>query len=218
MTSAAAARGLMAFCQVDVQKSARRSGRAHLRASTLVCLLTVTCNTVDIGCVHLMAAGRVIGCTPRLGLDAAAHLASSGLITVDADTGICSCQALADVLKVVHFRPKEGFCTCYDRTLHGTCCHLQAAPLLAAFVGVELPAAAHHVAGDSETVSAAPVSYTPLRAHETVLDFVCRLLLAKKTVAMLNGSATSSTPSCAVSSSPALPTAWSCSPTLASIT
>jgi tRNA (cytidine32/guanosine34-2'-O)-methyltransferase len=30
-----------------------------------------------------------------------------------------------------------------------------AAPLLAAFVGVELPAAAHHVAGDSETVSAA---------------------------------------------------------------
>ena len=25
-----------------------------------------------------------------------------------------------------------------------------------------------------------PVSYTPLRAHETVLDLVCRLLLAKK--------------------------------------
>ena len=26
----------------------------------------------------------------------------------------------------------------------------------------------------------APVSYTPLRAHETVLDLVCRLLLEKK--------------------------------------
>ena len=31
---------------------------------------------------------------------------------------------------------------------------------------------------DKETV--APVSYTHLRAHETVLDLVCRLLLEKK--------------------------------------
>ena len=30
------------------------------------------------------------------------------------------------------------------------------------------------------TVSLAPVSYTHLRAHETVLDLVCRLLLEKK--------------------------------------
>ena len=29
-------------------------------------------------------------------------------------------------------------------------------------------------------VSARPVSYTHLRAHETVLDLVCRLLLEKK--------------------------------------
>ena len=29
-------------------------------------------------------------------------------------------------------------------------------------------------------VSAGPVSYTHLRAHETVLDLVCRLLLEKK--------------------------------------
>ena len=29
--------------------------------------------------------------------------------------------------------------------------------------------------------SAGPVSYTHLRAHETVLDLVCRLLLEKKT-------------------------------------
>ena len=29
-------------------------------------------------------------------------------------------------------------------------------------------------------VASAPVSYTHLRAHETVLDLVCRLLLEKK--------------------------------------
>ena len=32
----------------------------------------------------------------------------------------------------------------------------------------------------AESVAAATVSYTHLRAHETVLDIVCRLLLAKK--------------------------------------
>ena len=31
-----------------------------------------------------------------------------------------------------------------------------------------------------ELSKTAPVSYTPLRAHETVLDLVCRLLLEKK--------------------------------------
>ena len=30
-------------------------------------------------------------------------------------------------------------------------------------------------------ISIIPVSYTHLRAHETVLDLVCRLLLEKKT-------------------------------------
>ena len=34
---------------------------------------------------------------------------------------------------------------------------------------------ANNIGGDS-----APVSYTHLRAHETVLDLVCRLLLEKK--------------------------------------
>src|SRR5665811_1162457 len=33
---------------------------------------------------------------------------------------------------------------------------------------------------DEQVVSLAPVSYTHLRAHETVLDLVCRLLLEKK--------------------------------------
>ena len=32
----------------------------------------------------------------------------------------------------------------------------------------------------SMTIPIAPVSYTHLRAHETVLDLVCRLLLEKK--------------------------------------
>ena len=33
---------------------------------------------------------------------------------------------------------------------------------------------------EGDKVNAASVSYTHLRAHETVLDFVCRLLLEKK--------------------------------------
>ena len=33
---------------------------------------------------------------------------------------------------------------------------------------------------DKKTISAITVSYTHLRAHETVLDLVCRLLLEKK--------------------------------------
>ena len=32
-----------------------------------------------------------------------------------------------------------------------------------------------------------PVSYTHLRAHETVLDLVCRLLLEKKTISQAKG-------------------------------
>ena len=33
---------------------------------------------------------------------------------------------------------------------------------------------------DYEEIAKTPVSYTHLRAHETVLDLVCRLLLEKK--------------------------------------
>ena len=36
------------------------------------------------------------------------------------------------------------------------------------------------VVGVTTTAVAVPVSYTHLRAHETVLDLVCRLLLEKK--------------------------------------
>ena len=37
-----------------------------------------------------------------------------------------------------------------------------------------------HAGLDAARVRAVPVSYTHLRAHETVLDLVCRLLLEKK--------------------------------------
>ena len=36
------------------------------------------------------------------------------------------------------------------------------------------------IGGDLQTLRDTPVSYTHLRAHETVLDLVCRLLLEKK--------------------------------------
>ena len=38
---------------------------------------------------------------------------------------------------------------------------------------------------DSPFLAPQPVSYTHLRAHETVLDLVCRLLLEKKTTTTL---------------------------------
>ena len=46
------------------------------------------------------------------------------------------------------------------------------------------PSAMGHFSGTSEvpiSQGLIPVSYTHLRAHETVLDLVCRLLLEKKT-------------------------------------
>ena len=42
-----------------------------------------------------------------------------------------------------------------------------------------LPARAQDIGG-AKSSSLYPVSYTHLRAHETVLDLVCRLLLEKK--------------------------------------
>ena len=41
-------------------------------------------------------------------------------------------------------------------------------------------AAGHDVDHAANRIAAPPVSYTHLRAHETVLDIVCRLLLEKK--------------------------------------
>ena len=38
----------------------------------------------------------------------------------------------------------------------------------------------HAAAGEPDLLYIDPVSYTHLRAHETVLDLVCRLLLEKK--------------------------------------
>lgn len=91
-------------------------------------------------CVHVLAAAQVQGFTSNLRGSAAAYLvAHRETITVDADTGMCTCTTLADVLKPVHFRPQDGACTCHDRAMHGTCCHLLAAARLPEFAGVGLP-------------------------------------------------------------------------------
>ena len=42
------------------------------------------------------------------------------------------------------------------------------------------PVAGYEMLKEGAQVSAPAVSYTHLRAHETVLDLVCRLLLEKK--------------------------------------
>lgn len=65
-------------------------------------------------------------------------LVQSGFIKVG-EADICTCCNLADLTRVQTFRPAEGFCTCFDRMLHGTCCHLLAARELEAFQGMELP-------------------------------------------------------------------------------
>ena len=49
----------------------------------------------------------------------------------------------------------------------------------AAGVGVRAAAGADAIGGG---LRSGPVSYTHLRAHETVLDIVCRLLLEKKDI------------------------------------
>ena len=43
-----------------------------------------------------------------------------------------------------------------------------------------------HDAEQEETITGESVSYTHLRAHETVLDLVCRLLLEKKKKQKMN--------------------------------
>ena len=63
----------------------------------------------------------------------------------------------------------------------------QAAPVVGGFNFVlnfdQEPAGFGRVWADIHTVNGdAPVSYTHLRAHETVLDCVCRLLLEKKKI------------------------------------
>lgn len=104
--------------------------------------------------MHIDAAARHIGYTPALRMQAAAYLASQGLIQVD-DAGICCCPALGNpVGKSVTFRPADGFCTCHGWAMHNTCCHLLAAPLLPGFRGAWLPAATHAAGEQGAEVSA----------------------------------------------------------------
>ena len=88
--------------------------------------------------MHLLAATQVIGFTPNLRGAAAAYLVERSLIQVDTASGVCSTSSLADMLNAVHFRPQDGSCTCHDRAMHGTCCHLLAAAQLPEFQGAVL--------------------------------------------------------------------------------
>ena len=90
-------------------------------------------------CSHLKAAAQVTGgFTPALRTAAADHLVATAQICVDEALG-CHCMALANPLRPVLCVPLEGACTCHDRAMHGTCCHLLAAARLPEFHGVELP-------------------------------------------------------------------------------
>ncbi len=104
-------------------------------------------------CIHLRAAAKANGFTPNLRAAAAAHLLATKSIQVNNVTGICSCSMLADILKTAYFRPEDGFCTCHDCMLHGTCCHLLAAVKLPTFREVALPAVVQEAEGDSDQAS-----------------------------------------------------------------
>ena len=58
----------------------------------------------------------------------------------------------------------------------GTSLGCTSTPLVAQIAVNPLPI----ISVNDATICAGPVSYTHLRAHETVLDLVCRLLLEKK--------------------------------------
>ncbi|KAL4451780.1 hypothetical protein ABPG75_007442 [Micractinium tetrahymenae] len=98
-------------------------------------------------CVHIKAAASVMSFTHQRRMAAAAFLVESGGIDVG-EAGICTCATLADTSRKQTFRPQEGYCTCLDRQLHGTCAHLLAALLLEAFNGMELPQGPPQVAGE----------------------------------------------------------------------
>ncbi|KAL4436574.1 hypothetical protein ABPG75_003713 [Micractinium tetrahymenae] len=128
-------------------------GFASVRCDTggaMVCLGDMSCNcsySEDHLCVHIKAAASVMSFTHQRRMAAAAFLVESGGIDVG-EAGICTCAMLADTSRKQTFRPQEGYCTCLDRQLHGTCAHLLAALLLEAFNGMELPQGPPQVAGE----------------------------------------------------------------------
>ena len=90
-------------------------------------------------CVHIKAAGHVIGFTHSLHKATAGYLVESGAIE-GSEVRICTCSTLAGLSCKQTLRPVEAFCTCYHRMLRRSWCHLLAASELEAFQGMELPA------------------------------------------------------------------------------
>lgn len=97
-------------------------------------------------CVHVLAASLVSSFTAALRQQAAEWLVAKSLIKAADEAGeVCVIEALAadwEAGKQAHCKPRDWQCTCQDRALHGTCCHLLAACQLPEFEGVEEPAAA----------------------------------------------------------------------------
>ena len=66
---------------------------------------------------------------------------------------LCHCPTFTHGQINVFFRPRDGFCSCHDQMLHGTCCHLLAAAQLPEFAGLYLPATACQEAQNKDEVS-----------------------------------------------------------------
>ena len=115
-------------------------------------------------CKHVRAATRVYPITLNRRSAAAARLLSLGTIVVGEEQEerrgsetvgrrLCHCPTFTHGQKNVFFRPRDGFCSCHDQMLHGTCCHLLAAAQLPEFAGLYLPATACQEAENKDEVS-----------------------------------------------------------------
>ena len=75
---------------------------------------------------------------------------------------------------IADFEIAEGMIRAFIKRVRG------GGPMASRRVIVAVPSGVTEVEKRAVRDSAEPVSYTHLRAHETVLDLVCRLLLEKK--------------------------------------
>ena len=139
LTSVQSADAELRTCLGDLSCECRFSGTLSRRAGPAP-PPQPPCAAADTRiCAHLKAAAHVHGFTHNMRTATAAHLLTSGMIQVDAATGICICPQLASMGRTVAFRPGENFCSCHDAELSRTCCHLLAARELPEFAAQSLP-------------------------------------------------------------------------------